>query len=130
MTALLLSPSQGSKERYHWQAQGVRQSGVDDMVLLRRVSEDAIVENLRRRFLDGYIFVSSRPQRLPGLWIPPPLLPGPAGETEAWSWDPNPGCLHPSLGLCPLGHAAPGWLWPPLGLHGILGRSLPCLGGG
>ncbi|XP_006032794.1 unconventional myosin-Ie-like [Alligator sinensis] len=46
----------GSKERYHWQAQGVRQSGVDDMVLLRRVSEDAIVENLRRRFLDGYIF--------------------------------------------------------------------------
>uniref|UniRef100_A0A7M4FW44 Unconventional myosin-Ie-like n=1 Tax=Crocodylus porosus TaxID=8502 RepID=A0A7M4FW44_CROPO len=48
--------SRGCQPRYHWQAQGVRQSGVDDLVLLRRVSEDAIVENLRRRFLDGYIF--------------------------------------------------------------------------
>ncbi|KAJ6651635.1 hypothetical protein lerEdw1_020767 [Lerista edwardsae] len=46
----------GSKERYHWQAQNVKQSGVDDMVLLSKISEEAIVDNLRKRFLDDYIF--------------------------------------------------------------------------
>ncbi|CAM5133501.1 unnamed protein product [Natator depressus] len=46
----------GSKERYHWQAQNVKHSGVDDMVLLAKISEDAIVENLKKRFLDDYIF--------------------------------------------------------------------------
>ncbi|XP_053133870.1 unconventional myosin-Ie-like isoform X2 [Hemicordylus capensis] len=46
----------GSKERYHWQAQNVKQSGVDDMVLLSKINEDAIVENLRKRFMDDYIF--------------------------------------------------------------------------
>ncbi|KAL8184814.1 UNVERIFIED_CONTAM: Unconventional myosin-Ie, partial [Gekko kuhli] len=46
----------GSKERYHWQAQNVRQSGVDDMVLLSKISEEAIVENLKKRFMDDYIF--------------------------------------------------------------------------
>ncbi|XP_030398467.1 unconventional myosin-Ie-like [Gopherus evgoodei] len=45
-----------SKERYHWQAQNVKHSGVDDMVLLAKISEDAIVENLKKRFLDDYIF--------------------------------------------------------------------------
>ncbi|KAM4708330.1 unconventional myosin-If [Discoglossus pictus] len=46
----------GSKERYHWQSQNVKQSGVDDMVLLSKITEEAIVENLKRRFLDDYIF--------------------------------------------------------------------------
>ncbi|OCT97612.1 unconventional myosin-If [Xenopus laevis] len=46
----------GSKERYHWQSQNVKQSGVDDMVLLSKITEDAIVENLKKRYLDDYIF--------------------------------------------------------------------------
>ena len=33
-------------------------SGVDDMVLLSKISEDAITENLKKRYLDDYIFVS------------------------------------------------------------------------
>lgn len=36
----------------------MKQSGVDDMVLLSKISEDAIVENLKRRYMDDYIFVS------------------------------------------------------------------------
>jgi len=55
---------QGSKERYHWLAQNVKVSGVDDMVLLSKISEDAITENLKRRYLDDYIYVSSDG----GLW--------------------------------------------------------------
>uniref|UniRef100_A0A670ZKC2 Myosin IE n=1 Tax=Pseudonaja textilis TaxID=8673 RepID=A0A670ZKC2_PSETE len=31
-------------------------SGVDDMVLLSKISEDAIVENLRKRYMDDFIF--------------------------------------------------------------------------
>ncbi|XP_053559787.1 unconventional myosin-Ie [Bombina bombina] len=46
----------GSKERYHWQTQNVRQSGVDDMVLLSKITEDAIVDNLKKRYMDDYIF--------------------------------------------------------------------------
>ncbi|XP_036305816.1 unconventional myosin-If isoform X2 [Pipistrellus kuhlii] len=46
----------GSKERFHWQSHNVKQSGVDDMVLLPQISEDAIVNNLRKRFMDDYIF--------------------------------------------------------------------------
>lgn len=49
---------QGSKERFHWQSHNVKQSGVDDMVLLPQITEDAIVGNLRKRFMDDYIFVS------------------------------------------------------------------------
>lgn len=49
---------QGSKERFHWQSHNVKQSGVDDMVLLAKISEEAIVENLKKRFMDDYIFVS------------------------------------------------------------------------
>lgn len=52
----LWSVLQGSK--YHWQSQNVKQSGVDDMVLLSKITEDAIVENLKKRFMDDYIFVS------------------------------------------------------------------------
>uniref|UniRef100_A0A8C5R4E2 Myosin IE n=1 Tax=Leptobrachium leishanense TaxID=445787 RepID=A0A8C5R4E2_9ANUR len=46
----------GSKERYHWQTQNVRQSGVDDMVLLSKITEDAIVDNLKKRYMDDFIF--------------------------------------------------------------------------
>ncbi|XP_053228571.1 unconventional myosin-If [Podarcis raffonei] len=46
----------GSKERFHWQSHNVKQSGVDDMVLLSKINEDAIVENLKKRFMDDYIF--------------------------------------------------------------------------
>lgn len=46
----------GSKERYHWQSQNVKQSGVDDMVLLSKITEDAIVDNLKKRYMDDYIF--------------------------------------------------------------------------
>ncbi|XP_072249521.1 LOW QUALITY PROTEIN: myosin IEb [Leuresthes tenuis] len=46
----------GSKERYHWQAQNVKVSGVDDMVLLSKISEDAITDNLKKRYMDDYIF--------------------------------------------------------------------------
>ncbi|XP_017753376.1 PREDICTED: unconventional myosin-Ie-like [Eufriesea mexicana] len=41
---------------YHWQSQNVKVSGVDDMVLLPKVTEDAITENLRKRYMDDYIF--------------------------------------------------------------------------
>uniref|UniRef100_A0A8C9THF7 Osteoclast-stimulating factor 1 n=1 Tax=Scleropages formosus TaxID=113540 RepID=A0A8C9THF7_SCLFO len=46
----------GSKERYHWQTQNVKVSGVDDMVLLAKISEDAITDNLKKRYMDDYIF--------------------------------------------------------------------------
>ncbi|XP_072837845.2 unconventional myosin-Ie [Pogona vitticeps] len=42
--------------RYHWQSHNVKQSGVDDMVLLSKISEDSIVENLKKRYMDDYIF--------------------------------------------------------------------------
>uniref|UniRef100_A0A8C9A0N4 Myosin IF n=1 Tax=Prolemur simus TaxID=1328070 RepID=A0A8C9A0N4_PROSS len=44
------------KERFHWQSHNVKQSGVDDMVLLPQITEDAISANLRKRFMDDYIF--------------------------------------------------------------------------
>ncbi|KAK5613019.1 Unconventional myosin-Ie [Crenichthys baileyi] len=47
---------EGSKERYHWQAQNVKVSGVDDMVLLSKINEDAITDNLKKRYMDDYIF--------------------------------------------------------------------------
>ncbi|KAJ3598205.1 hypothetical protein NHX12_001716 [Muraenolepis orangiensis] len=51
----------GSKEHYHWQTQNVKVSGVDDMVLLSKINEDAITDNLKKRYMDDYIFVSSHP---------------------------------------------------------------------
>uniref|UniRef100_A0A8C3ATX3 Osteoclast-stimulating factor 1 n=1 Tax=Cyclopterus lumpus TaxID=8103 RepID=A0A8C3ATX3_CYCLU len=36
--------------------QNVKQSGVDDMVLLSKITEDAIVDNLKKRYMDDYIF--------------------------------------------------------------------------
>ena len=43
---------------YHWQSHNVKTSGVDDMVLLQKISEGAIVENLKKRFMDDCIYVS------------------------------------------------------------------------
>lgn len=43
---------------HHWQSHNVKISGVDDMVLLPKITEDAITENLRKRYMDDYIFVS------------------------------------------------------------------------
>uniref|UniRef100_A0A4W6E9M2 Osteoclast-stimulating factor 1 n=1 Tax=Lates calcarifer TaxID=8187 RepID=A0A4W6E9M2_LATCA len=42
--------------RYHWQSHNVKHSGVDDMVLLSKINEDAIVDNLKKRYMDDYIF--------------------------------------------------------------------------
>lgn len=46
-------------QAYHWQSHNVKQSGVDDMVLLQKITEAAIVENLKKRFMDNCIYVSS-----------------------------------------------------------------------
>ncbi|XP_063054745.1 myosin IEb [Engraulis encrasicolus] len=46
----------GSKEHYHWQTQNVKVSGVDDMVLLSKINEDSITDNLKKRYMDDYIF--------------------------------------------------------------------------
>ena len=43
---------------YHWQSHNVKQSGVEDMVLLQKINEQAIVENLKKRFMDDCIYVS------------------------------------------------------------------------
>ncbi|XP_069851390.1 unconventional myosin-Ie [Dipodomys merriami] len=41
---------------YHWQSHNVKHSGVDDMVLLSKITESSIVENLKKRYMDDYIF--------------------------------------------------------------------------
>nr|WEL12767.1 myosin class I C [Halisarca dujardinii] len=41
---------------YHWQTRNVKQSGVDDMVLLPKIQEAAIVENLKKRLMDDIIY--------------------------------------------------------------------------
>lgn len=42
---------------YHWQSKGnVKASGVEDMVLLPKIQEAAIVENLKKRYMDDLIF--------------------------------------------------------------------------
>ncbi|XP_033123994.1 unconventional myosin-Ie-like [Anneissia japonica] len=40
---------------YHWQSHK-KQTGVEDMVLLTKIQESAIVENLRKRFMDDWIY--------------------------------------------------------------------------
>ncbi|GBN29920.1 Unconventional myosin-Ie [Araneus ventricosus] len=44
------------KQVYHWQSHHIKHSGVDDMVLLTKITEPAIVENLKKRYLDDQIF--------------------------------------------------------------------------
>ncbi|XP_047117014.1 unconventional myosin-Ie-like [Schistocerca piceifrons] len=46
---------------YHWQSHNVKLSGVDDMVLLPKITEDSIVENLKKRYMDDYIFTCIGP---------------------------------------------------------------------
>ncbi|XP_053405072.1 unconventional myosin-Ie-like [Mercenaria mercenaria] len=41
---------------YHWQSHNVKTSGVDDMVLLQKISEAGIVDNLKKRFMDDTIY--------------------------------------------------------------------------
>lgn len=41
---------------YHWQSHHIKQSGVDDMVLLTKVTENAIIENLKKRYINGQIY--------------------------------------------------------------------------
>jgi myosin heavy subunit len=43
---------------YHWQSHNVKTSGVDDMVLLQKISEPSIVENFKKIFMDDVIYVS------------------------------------------------------------------------
>ncbi|KAL4660777.1 unconventional myosin-Ie-like isoform X1 [Arapaima gigas] len=45
-----------SKTQLQWQSHSVRQHGVDDMVLLSKISEDAIIANLKKRYMDDCIF--------------------------------------------------------------------------
>uniref|UniRef100_A0A671L042 Osteoclast-stimulating factor 1 n=1 Tax=Sinocyclocheilus anshuiensis TaxID=1608454 RepID=A0A671L042_9TELE len=46
----------GGRGKYHWQTQNVKVSGVDDMVLLSKISEDGITDNLKKRYMDDFIF--------------------------------------------------------------------------
>lgn len=41
---------------YHWQSRNKKSSGVEDMVLLVKIQEAAIVENLKKRYLDDLIY--------------------------------------------------------------------------
>ena len=74
--SLVCCAFQGSRghHRYHWQSHNVKISGVDDMVLLSKIHEDSIVDNLKKRYMDDYIFVSSftLPARTPArnIWAP------------------------------------------------------------
>lgn len=45
-------------QAYHWQSRNKKASGVEDMVLLVKIQESAIVENLKKRFFDDLIYVS------------------------------------------------------------------------
>uniref|UniRef100_A0A8C1SR53 Myosin IEb n=1 Tax=Cyprinus carpio TaxID=7962 RepID=A0A8C1SR53_CYPCA len=45
----------GSQVHYELHLQSLR-SGVDDMVLLSKISEDAITDNLKKRYMDDFIF--------------------------------------------------------------------------
>ncbi|XP_063601194.1 unconventional myosin-Ie-like [Penaeus indicus] len=45
------------KQVYHWQSEGGgKKSSVDDMVLLSKITESAIAENLKKRFLEDKIY--------------------------------------------------------------------------
>ena len=46
------------QQAYHWQSRSKKSSGVEDMVLLVKIQESAIVENLKKRFFDDLIYVS------------------------------------------------------------------------
>ncbi|XP_050729402.1 unconventional myosin-Ie-like isoform X2 [Eriocheir sinensis] len=41
---------------YHWQSEGSKKSSADDMVLLTKITEAAITDNLKRRFMEDKIY--------------------------------------------------------------------------
>ena len=43
---------------YHWQSKNVKQKGVEDMVMLTKIKDEEIVENLQKRYMDDTIYVS------------------------------------------------------------------------
>ncbi len=43
-------------QAYNWQSPDHKRSGVDDMTLLTQINEQAIVDNLKKRFMDDWIF--------------------------------------------------------------------------
>lgn len=43
---------------YHWTSNNVKQSGYDDMVLIPKITEQAIFDNLKKRLMDNYIYVN------------------------------------------------------------------------
>ena len=52
----IFNASRVFQQAYTWQSPDHKRSGVDDMTLLTEISEKAIVENLRKRFMDDWIF--------------------------------------------------------------------------
>ncbi|KRX90400.1 Unconventional myosin-If [Trichinella pseudospiralis] len=61
LTTIMLSSVQRTKQsamdkHLHWQWHGIDQVGVHDMVLLATVDEDAIVQNLRKRYMNSVMF--------------------------------------------------------------------------
>ncbi|OUC49095.1 hypothetical protein D917_05723 [Trichinella nativa] len=62
LTVTMLSSIQRTKQsamdkHLHWQWHGIDQVGVHDMVLLATVDEDAIVQNLRKRYMNSIMFL-------------------------------------------------------------------------
>nr|ACO11159.1 Myosin-Ie [Caligus rogercresseyi] len=41
---------------YNWQMPSHKRSGLDDMTLLSSVTESAIMENMKKRYMDDWIF--------------------------------------------------------------------------
>ncbi|KRZ72034.1 Unconventional myosin-Ie, partial [Trichinella papuae] len=61
LTTIMLSSIQRTRQsamdkHLHWQWHGIDQVGVHDMVLLATVDEDAIVQNLRKRYMNSVMF--------------------------------------------------------------------------
>lgn len=48
----------GAQKRFDWETKtGKGASGLEDMVLVNKISDDAIVDNLKKRFMDDLIYV-------------------------------------------------------------------------
>lgn len=45
-----------TNQMYHWQSEGAKKSSVDDMVLLTKITEAAITDNLKRRLMEDKIY--------------------------------------------------------------------------
>ncbi|XP_003373953.1 myosin-If [Trichinella spiralis] len=67
----------------HWQWHGIDQVGVHDMVLLATVDEDAIVQNLRKRYMNSIMFVSATNLRETNIFCP--IRPQQPYESFRWS---------------------------------------------